>query len=139
LTTTRDGVPAVALAAELPGRTPHGRLRQRDFDLGRGLAMLPGPADGDEVPPAATAVLLTSGDRRADWLCAGQALQRLLLRAARHWVFASLYTQPIEDPVARDLIRERLALPGYPQMLLQFGRTASAASTPRRPPDELSP
>jgi len=133
----RDGVPAVAIAAGPTARIPHGRLRQRDFDLGRGLAMLPGAA-GDEVPPAATAVLLTSRDRRADWLCAGQALQRLLLRAASQWVFARLHTQPIEDPVARDLIREGLTLPGSPQMLLQFGRADSAASTARRPPDELA-
>jgi len=133
----RDGVPAVALPAGPTARIPHGQLRQRDFDLGRGLAMLPGAA-GDEVPPAATAVLLTSRDRRADWLCAGQALQRLLLRAAGQWVFARLHTQPIEDPVARDLIREGLMLPGSPQMLLQFGRADSAASTARRPPDEFS-
>jgi nitroreductase len=137
--TARDGVPATALAAGPPGRIPHGRLRQRDFDLGRGLALLPGGAGGDEVPPAATAVLLTPGDRRADWLCAGQALQRLLLRAAGQWVFASLHTQPLEDPAARNLIRDQLALPGNPQMLLQLGRSASAASTARRPPGELSP
>ena len=135
----RDGVPAVSLTARPPGHVPHGQLRQRDFDLGRGLAMLPGGAAGQEVPPAATAVLLTSRDRRADWLCAGQALQRLLLRGAGQWVFASLHTQPVEDPVARDLIREALALPGSPQMLLQFGRADSAASTARRPPVELSP
>jgi hypothetical protein len=137
--TARDGVPAASLAAEIPARIPHGQLRQRDFDLGRGLAMLPPGAGGDEVPPAATAILLTSGDRRADWLCAGQALQRLLLRAAAQWVFARLHTQPVEDPVARDLIRERLTLVSNPQMLLQFGRAVSAASTARRPPGELSP
>jgi hypothetical protein len=90
------------------------------------------------VPPVATAVPLTPGNRRADWLRAGQALQRLLLRAAGNWVFASLHTQPIEDPVTRDLIRDRLSLHGSAQLLLQFGRAGSAASTPRRPPGELS-
>ena len=135
--TARDGLPATALAAGSPGRIPHGRLRQRDFDLGRGLARLPGEAD--EVPPPVTAVLLTPGDRRADWLRAGQALQRLLLHAAGKWVFASLHTQPLEDPVTRALIRDRLTLPGNPQMLLQLGRAASTASTPRRPPGDLSP
>jgi len=135
----RDGVPALSLAAGPPGRIPRGKLRQRDFDLGRGLARLPGQAAEDEGPPAATAVLLTPADRRADWLRAGQALQRLLLHAAGHWVFASLHTQPIEDPVTRDLIKDRLSLHGHAQMLLQFGRAGSAASTPRRPPGELSP
>jgi nitroreductase len=135
----RDGVPATSLAAPPSGRAPRGRLRQRDFDLGRGLARLPGGADENAVPPAATAVLLTPGDRRADWLHAGQALQRLLLHAASKWVFASLHTQPLEDPVTRVLIRDTLTLPGHPQMLLQLGRATSAASTPRRPASDLSP
>jgi hypothetical protein len=144
--TARDGVPATALTAGPQARVPHGQLRQRDFDLDRGLARLPADADADEAgagrqkgtPPAATAILLTSGDRRTDWLRAGQALQRLLLHAASKWVFASLHTQPLEDPVTRALIRDRLDLPGQPQMLLQFGPAVSAASTPRRPPGELT-
>jgi hypothetical protein len=136
--TARDGVPATSLAAGPPGRIPHGQLRQRDFDLGRGLARLHGEAKGDQGAPAATAILLTPGDRRADWLHAGQALQRLLLHAAGKWVFASLHTQPLEDPVTRTLIRDRLALPGNPQMVLQLGRAVSSAITARRPPSDLS-
>jgi hypothetical protein len=54
-------------------------------------------------------------------------------------VFASLHTQPLEDPVTRALIRDTLTLPGHPQMLLQLGRATSAASTPRRPASDLSP
>lgn len=53
-------------------------------------------------------------------------------------MFASLHTQPLEDAVARELIRDRLGLRGYPQMLLQLGPAVSAASTPRRPPGELT-
>jgi nitroreductase len=127
-----DGVPAAALVAG-PSAAEPGRLPQRDFDLGRDLGLLPGGG----APPAATAILLTLGDRRADWLRAGQALQRLLLHAASAWVFASLFTQPLENPLTRELIRDELRLPGDPQMLLQFGRAVSAASTPRRPPGEL--
>lgn len=139
--TARDGVPASALAARPPTGTPPAgaqvpgrRLRQRDFDLGRGIALL----EEGGTPPAATAILLTTGDRRSDWLRAGQALQRLLLHAATAWVFASLHTQPLEDPVTRALIRDRLKLPGNPQMLLQLGRAASTASTARRPPGEVT-
>jgi nitroreductase len=128
-----DGVPATALVAGTAAAEP-GRLPQRDFDLGRDLGLLPGGG----APPAATAILLTAGDRRADWLRAGQALQRLLLHAASAWVFASLYTQPLENPLTRELIRDELKLPGDPQMLLQFGRAASAPSTPRRPPGEVT-
>jgi nitroreductase len=128
----RDGVPATALVAG-PSEEEPGRLPQRDFDLGRDVGLLPGGG----APPAATAVLLTAADRRADWLRAGQALQRLLLHAASAWVFASLYTQPLENPLTRELIRDQLRLPGEPQMLLQFGYAVSAASTARRPPADL--
>ena len=130
----RDGVPATALAAGPPPGAPQGRLPQRDFDLGRGISRLP----FDGARPAVTGILLTPGDRRADWLRAGQALQRLLLHAASTWVFASLYTQPLENSLTRELIRDQLKLPGDPQMLLQLGRAASAASTARRPPGELT-
>jgi hypothetical protein len=84
-----------------------------------------------------TAILLTRGDRRADWLHAGQALQRLLLHAATQWVFASLYTQPLEDEVTRLLIPGQLAIHGHPQMIMQLGRAKATASTARRSADEL--
>ena len=126
-----DGIPAHAFPASAAHRP--GQLAQRDFDLGRGLGLLPtgGP------PPAATAVLITRDDGRADWLRAGQALHRLLAHAAGSWVFASLHTQPLEADVIRALIRERLALPGAPQMLLQLGRAHTTHATARRPPAEL--
>jgi hypothetical protein len=126
-----DGVPAHAFSPGISHQP--GRLPQRDFDLGRGLGLLPsgGP------PPAATAILVTAGDSRADWLCAGQALHRLLAHAAARWVFASLHTQPLETGAVRALIRDRLALPGLPQILLQLGRAHTTHATARRPPAEL--
>ena len=128
----RDGVPAHAFPASA-GHQP-GRLPQRDFDLGRGLGLV--PASG---PPAAvTAVLLTPGDGRADWLHAGQALHRLLAHSASRWVSASLYTQPLEAAAIRALIKDRLALPGAPQMLLQLGLARTTRSTARRPPAEVT-
>jgi len=127
----RDGVPAQAFPAG--GAWPPGRLPQRDFDLGRGIGLLP---DGG-APALATAVLITTGDRPADWLRAGQAMHRLLIRAATEWVFASLYTQPLEIPAVRALIRARLALPGEAQMLLQLGLSGTTRPTPRRPAQQL--
>jgi hypothetical protein len=127
----RDGVPAHAFPAE-PGRTP-ARLPQRDFDLGRGLGLL--PAGGP--PPPVTAALFTPGDSERDWLQAGEALHRLLLRAAAEWVFARLNTQPLEDPLTRTLIREGLELPGAPQMLLALGVSRTAHPTARRPAADL--
>jgi nitroreductase len=126
----RDGVPAQAFPATA-AREP-GRLPQRDFDLGRGLGLL---TTGG--PPAATAVLLTAADGRADWLRAGQALHRLLAHAASRRVFASLHTQPLEAAAIRSLIRARLALPGAPQMLLQLGPARTTQATARRPSAEL--
>ena len=127
----RDGVPAHAFSAE-PARPPV-RLPQRDFDLGRGLGL--SPAGGP--PPPVTAVLFTPGDSEPDWLQTGQALHRLALRAATEWVFARLNTQPLEDPLARAVIREGLALPGAPQMLLALGLSRTAHPTARRPAADL--
>jgi nitroreductase len=131
----RDGIPAHAFPATSPAARPgpHGRLPGRDFDLGRGLGL----ADPEGPAPAVTAVLLTSGDTRADWLRAGQGLHRLLLHAASRWVFASLHTELLEISVVRALIRTRLALPGAPQMLLQLGVADTTHPTGRRPADEL--
>ena len=133
----RDGVPAHAFPAQPdrgPGSHGPGWLPQRDFDLGRGLGLL--AAGG---PPAAvTAVLVTAGDCEEDWLRAGQALDRLLLHAASQWVFARLQTQPLQAGTIRALIGSRLALPGVPQMLLQFGVARTARPTGRRPAVDLT-
>jgi nitroreductase len=127
----RDGVPATAFS---PASDRHrGRLSQRDFDLGRKFGQL----DPDGPAPAATAVLLTPGDNVGDWLCAGQALQRVLAHAATQWVFASLHTQPLESAMIRDLISDQLMLSGAPQMILQLGPAHSTPVTARRPPADL--
>jgi hypothetical protein len=127
----RDGVPASAFTAR--GDQHRGRLAQRDFDLGRGLGLL----DTSGPPPAATAVLLTPGDGHGDWLCAGQALHRVLAHAASRWVFATIHTQPLQTAAVREQIADRLVLPGSPQMILQLGIARSTSSTARRPPAEL--
>ncbi len=127
----RDGVPVRAYPASR--QRQRGALTMRDFDLGRGWGQL----ESDGCAPAVTAILITVGDVRADWLCAGQALNRLLVHAASRWVFARMHTQPLESAPLRAEIRERLALPGVPQMVLQFGRADIAAATARRPASEL--
>jgi hypothetical protein len=52
-------------------------------------------------------------------------------------VFASLCTQPLEAAAIRALIRDRVALPGVPQMLLQLGAAHTTHATARRPPADL--
>lgn len=128
----RDGIPARAYPAR-PAARP-AALTQRDFDLGRGWGTLPAT---ESDAPVATAVLTTRGDTPADWLQAGQALYRLLLRAAGAWVFASLHSQPVEIPRLRTAIGAELGLDGQPQMVLQFGRARIAALTGRRPITDL--
>jgi hypothetical protein len=128
----RDGVPAHAFPAAR-GRAS-GRLPQRDFDLGRGWGLL--PSGGSPAP--VTAILVTSGDHEEDWLRAGQARQRLLLRAASRWVFASLQTEPLQATATRSLIQYSLALPGWPQMLLQLGMARTTHPTARRSAADLT-
>lgn len=147
-TSARDGVPAQAFAAR-PMRQPEngtdqpagqqaerwqpGWFPQRDLDLGRGIGLLP----PDGPPPAATAVLMTPGDTKADWIRAGQALHRLLAHAAMNWVFASLNSQPFEAAPIREMIRARLGLTGSPQLIMQLGVARVAPATARRPPADL--
>jgi nitroreductase len=128
----RDGVPAHAFPAAHGHQA--GRWPQRDFDLGRGWGLL--PQGGSPAP--ATAILVTAGDNEEDWIRAGQALQRLLLRAASQWAFASLQTEPLQAPATRSLIRYSLARPGWPQMLLQFGVARTTHPTARRPAPEVT-
>ena len=127
----RDGVPAYAFPPT-PDE-PAGWLPPRDFDLGRGLGRLPAV----QVPAPVTAILATPGDGEEDWLRAGQALLRLLLRAAGQWVFGSLQTQALKVVWVRALIRRQLTLPGWPQMLLQLGLARTTHPTARRPPADL--
>ena len=123
----REGVPASA--CHPPGDASHAAAAdssalaepQRRFSIAAG-----------QDPTLPVAVLVTGGDEPADWLAAGQALHRVLLRAATRWVFASLQSQPLESPWHRSAVRQLLGLRGQPQMLLQFGRSNTALATPRR-------
>ncbi|MEU1273708.1 hypothetical protein [Streptomyces sp. NPDC005799] len=83
------------------------------------------------------AVLSTPYDNRADWLLAGQALQRVLLHAAHHGVMAGFHTQPLEHPALRAELRRNVAAGRYPQMVLRLGHPMAVRCTPRRPPTEV--
>jgi hypothetical protein len=128
----RDGVPAHAFPAATGSET--GSLPQRDFDLGRGWGF---PPSGGPPAPV-TAILVTPGEDEESWLHAGQALQRLLLRAADRWVFASLQTEPLQSRSVRAQIRSSLALAGAPQLLLELGVVRASRPTGRRPAGELT-
>ena len=125
-------MPAHAFPATAGRET--GSLPQRDFDLGRGWGF---PPSGGPPAPV-TAVLVTPGEDEESWLRAGQALQRLLLRAADRWVFASLQTEPLQSTSVRAQIRSSLALPGSPQLLLELGVVRTSRPTGRRPAEDLT-
>ena len=76
------------------------------------------------------------GDRPIDWLRAGQALQRVLLVAARHGVSASFLNQPLD---LRDMRgrRDPHHHRGHAQMIIRFGYGPHLPRSPRRPATEL--
>jgi hypothetical protein len=76
-------------------------------------------------------VLGTGEDDPGSWLAAGQALQNVLLHACSEDLAASFLNQPLGLPELRAQLTD-LSRPGYPQALLRFGRSGSAAPTPRR-------
>ena len=83
------------------------------------------------------AVLGTEGDSRLDWLCAGQALGRLLLQAQASGLSASFFNQPIEVPELRERLRDTAAASGLPQLCFRLGHGRELLPTPRRPIEDV--
>lgn len=85
-----------------------------------------------------TLILSTPGDTREDHLAAGRALQRAWLDATAAGLAASVITQPLHLIGFQDDMRDRLELPGLPQVILRFGYPAAEIpAPPRRPHREL--
>ena len=135
LSAHRDGVPVTGYPARPERSEPD--FPGRDFAHGQGWG-LPSSMMGPLHRSAGTVALLaTSADEPADWVGAGQALQRVLLVASAHGVAAALHSQPLELPELREFIRIRLTGRAYPQMLLRFGVTDQVAASVRRPLEEV--
>lgn len=85
------------------------------------------------------AVLHTASDEPGDWMQAGQALARVLLRATALGVSASYLNQPIELAQLRPkLARLTCGDARVPQILLRLGRGGeSLPAVPRRPVEEV--
>lgn len=88
-------------------------------------------ADFETAP--VVGVLSTIGDGPADWVRAGQALQRALLVATAHGLSASFVNQPLEYPGLRWLARSPITGHGHTQMLIRLGYGPPVPSSPRRP------
>jgi nitroreductase len=120
----------------LPGLAlPIAQAVVRTFDMGYGVAARDIQlADASPV----LAVLGTTGDALADWLAAGQALQRLLLTAALHGLQASYLNQPIQMAPLRNQLRQVTGRAGFVQLLLRLGYAdGEVHATPRRPLEEV--
>jgi hypothetical protein len=126
---SRDGMPGYALGlGELASVAAP--LAIRTFDVGRGQA-----AEHEALVRGSPvlAVFTTPGDTPADWLAAGQALARVLLRAEVEGVSASFLNQPIEVPELRDQLQILIGGHGVPQLLIRLGYGRTVRATPRRP------
>jgi hypothetical protein len=82
-------------------------------------------------------VLSTPRDGKAEWLAAGEALERVLLRATASGLSASYFAQPIESPDLRRRLCGVLIDPGAPQVMLRLGYGLEVRPVPRRPVDEV--
>ena len=130
---SRDGMPGYAFG--FGDWTSYvGPLVVRTFDWGDGRA-----ARDQELAIGSPymAVLWTIGDTPRAWLAAGQALQRVLLRATTAGVSASFLNQPVEVPELRAMIREDLGLDGHVQSILRLGYGPEVDATPRRELEEV--
>ena len=128
----RDGVPAISYPAR-PARTLPD-FPGRDFARGRGWGLPPASADAAARSAGVICLLTTAGDRPADWVNAGQALQRILLTSTAYGVAAALHSQPLELGWLRESIRTRLGGSSHPQLLLRLGTVTQNAASVRRPP-----
>ncbi|MFC7530123.1 Acg family FMN-binding oxidoreductase [Actinoplanes sp. GCM10030250] len=118
-----DGVP---VSAGAPLAEPQDLLPQRTFGDRR---RTPGR---DYEPEPLIAILGVPGDRPVDQITAGQALQKVLLTATDAGLAASMISQPIEVPAARDQLRRSLGRSGYPQLALRIGYGTPGRTLPRR-------
>ena len=84
-------------------------------------------------------MLSTANDEPCDWLRAGQALQRVLLTAARNGLAASLLYQLIElhDMQERAAGAEWWPWGECPQIIIRFGYGPPGAESPRRKVDDI--
>ena len=130
---SRDGVPGYAFGfGDIMSAA--GPLMVRTFDMGSGQAAKDRQlAEGSPV----LAVLGTEYDTPADWLAAGQALARVLLRAQAEGVSASFLNQPIEVSELRPQLRDAIGSKGFPQLLLRMGYGPEVRPTPRRSVEEV--
>jgi len=125
-----DGIPDHALGP----RPRSGRAPVRDF---AGRRHVPGrPTAAFETAPN-LALLGTGQDRPADWLRAGQALERVLLLATLNGLATALSSHALEERDLRELARDPASGMGFVHMVLRLGYGTPGTASPRRPVTEV--
>ncbi|MFD8005330.1 Acg family FMN-binding oxidoreductase [Streptomyces mirabilis] len=124
--TAVDGVPEYAFGP----RKRDGKAPVRDF-TGRRPVADRGTTTFEHTPHLA--LLSTLSDAPADWLRAGQALERVLLEATLADLATSLTSHALEDRELRLLARDPGLGTGQVQMVLRLGYGPRGPATPRRP------
>jgi hypothetical protein len=122
-----DGVQALAVP-HVDGNA-HDEVPIRDFDT-RGMGWLPSRTASSHNQ--CLVLICTEGDAPADWIRAGEALERVLLEITRHGFVASPLTQVTEVPTTRDELRRELGMTMNPHVLLRIGRAPLTPATQRR-------
>ncbi|MFD8864620.1 Acg family FMN-binding oxidoreductase [Streptomyces sp. NPDC059590] len=125
-----EGVPPYAFGPRRRG----GRAPVRDFAGGQPV---PGREAADFESSPQLALLATPGDEPKDWLCAGQAMERVLLAATLEGLSSSFIAQALEWPDLRWPLRDPLAGTGHVHMVLRLGYGPPGPRTPRRPTRHL--
>ncbi|MFJ4343495.1 Acg family FMN-binding oxidoreductase [Streptomyces sp. NPDC088915] len=125
-----EGIPSYALGPRQYDVTSP----VRDFDPPR---RAPERASARFEKDPQIALLGTVRDAPGEWLMAGQALHRVLLRATLDGLATSLMSQPLEWPELRPLARDPLSTTSFVQMVLRMGYGPRGRATPRRPVSEV--
>ncbi|MET8722147.1 Acg family FMN-binding oxidoreductase [Streptomyces misionensis] len=125
-----DGIPGEAFGPRQRGTS----APVRDFAVGRAM---PGRGWAPFEKNPNIALLGTARDGPVDWLVAGQALERVLLRATMDGLVASVTSQPLEWPEIRWAVRDPLSSMAHVQMVIRLGYGPEGPASPRRPVADL--
>jgi hypothetical protein len=131
----RDGVPATSYPARAEHTEPD--FPGRDFARGHDWGLPPLSQATSHRAAGVAALLTTDGDGPADWVHAGQALQRILLTASISGAAVALHSQPLELPWLREFIRTKLSDGAHPHLVLRIGLVTQVAVSVRRDPGEV--
>jgi nitroreductase len=126
-----DGIPFSALPPQ-----PRQEPSPVRGDMSSAAPSLARPSRDYEESPQ-LAVLATTRDQPADWLRAGQALQRVLLTATTHGLSASFLYQSIELRDMRGDSAQAWPWNEHPQIVIRFGYGQESPGTSRRRVDDI--